>query len=97
VNALAQRISGIPKNQLMMQKLMINQAYENMGLNNTQMFATLFDGITRHTPEGVWFKKRAEEVGFKQAVKERDSGNPIAEGVSRPLSPYPASHSQDET
>jgi len=30
----------------------------------------------------------AEEVGFKQAVRERDSGAPIAEGVSRPLSPY---------
>ena len=88
VETLAQRMAGVPKNQLMMQKMMINQAYENMGLNNTQMFATLFDGITRHTPEGVWFKQRAEEVGFKQAVVERDSGAPIADGVSRPLSPY---------
>ncbi len=60
------------RNQLMMQKLMINQAYENMGLQTTQMFATLFDGIARHTPEGVAFKARAETVGFKQAVKERD-------------------------
>jgi enoyl-CoA hydratase len=88
VQAIAGRMAGVPKNQLMMQKLMINQAYDNMGLRNTQMFATLFDGITRHSPEGVWFKRRAEEVGFKQAVKERDSGAPIAEGVSRPLSPY---------
>ena len=91
VNALAARMAGVPKNQLMMQKLMINQAYENMGLNNTQMFATIFDGITRHSPEGVWFKQRAEEVGFKQAVNERDSGAPIAEGVSKSLSPYPSS------
>ena len=67
----------------MMQKLMINQAYENMGLANTQTIATLFDGITRHSPEGMWFKHRAEEVGFKQAVEERDSGAPIAPGVSR--------------
>ena len=88
VNAIAERIAGVPKNQLMMQKMMINQAYENMGMSNTQMFATLFDGITRHSPEGVWFKQRAEEVGFKQAVKERDSGAPIAEGVSKPLKPY---------
>lgn len=87
VQALAERMAGIPKNQLMMQKLMINQAYENMGLQTTQMFATLFDGITRHSPEGVWFKHRAEEVGFKQAVQERDSGASIAVGVSRPLSP----------
>ena len=56
----------------MMQKLMINQAFANMGLETTQMMATLFDGITRHSPEGVAFKARAEEVGFKQAVKERD-------------------------
>jgi enoyl-CoA hydratase/carnithine racemase len=91
VEALARRMAGVPKNQLMMQKLMINQAYENMGLNSTQMFATLFDGITRHSPEGAWFKERAEKVGFKQAVKERDSGQPLAEGVSRPMSPYPGS------
>ena len=77
VDALAQRMAGVPKNQLMMQKLMINQAIESMGLTQTQMFATIFDGITRHSPEGVWFKARAEEVGFAQAVKERDSGEPI--------------------
>ena len=88
VDALAQRMAGVPKNQLMMQKMMVNQAYNNMGLENTQMFATIFDGITRHSPEGVWFKQRAEEVGFKQAVVERDGGDPIAEGSSRPLSPY---------
>lgn len=77
VDALAARMAGVPKNQLMMQKLMINQAIESMGLTQTQMFATVFDGITRHSPEGVWFKQRAEEVGFQQAVKERDSGDPI--------------------
>ena len=90
VDEMAQRIAAVPKNQLMMQKLMVNQAYENMGLENTQMFATLFDGITRHSPEGVWFKQRSEEVGFKQAVQERDSGEPIAPDSSRPLSPYSA-------
>jgi enoyl-CoA hydratase/carnithine racemase len=74
VEALAARMTGVPKNQLMMQKLMINQALDAMGLANTQMIATLFDGITRHSPEGMAFKHRAEDVGFKQAVKERDSG-----------------------
>ena len=80
VNALAKRMAGVPKNQLMMQKLMINQAYENMGLAGTQMLATLFDGITRHSPEGLWFKRYAEEHGFHEAVKWRDSGKPIPEG-----------------
>jgi enoyl-CoA hydratase len=79
VNALARRMAGVPKNQLMMQKLMINQAYENMGLANTQMIATLFDGITRHSPEGLWFKGYAEQNGFHAAVKWRDSGKPIPE------------------
>jgi enoyl-CoA hydratase len=77
VNRLVNRIKGVPKNQLMMMKLMVNQAYENMGLAGTQTIATLFDGMARHSPEGVWFKERAEEVGFKQAVAERDSGDPI--------------------
>jgi enoyl-CoA hydratase len=79
VEALAERLAGVPKNQLMMQKLMINQALLNMGLETTQMFATIFDGITRHSPEGMAFKRRAETVGFKQAVKERDSGRPLDE------------------
>jgi len=72
---LTERIIGVPKNQLMMMKLMVNQAYEKMGLTSTQTIATLFDGMARHSPEGVWFKQRAEKVGFKQAVAERDSGD----------------------
>jgi enoyl-CoA hydratase len=83
VEALVKRVEGVPRNQLMMQKLMVNQAIENMGLTHTQMFATLFDGITRHSPEGEWFKQLAEEKGFKEAVRQRDSGEPIAPDVSR--------------
>ena len=77
VERWAERMAGVPKNQLMIQKLMINQAYDNMGLATTQMIATIFDGITRHSPEGFAFKHRCEAVGFKQAVRERDSGAPI--------------------
>ncbi len=79
VDELAARLAGVPKSQLMMQKLMINQALDAMGLENTQMIANLFDGMSRHNPPGVAFKKRAKEVGFKQAAAERDSGDPIAE------------------
>ncbi len=77
VRKLTDRIRGVPKNQLAMMKLLVNQAYEQMGLAGTQTMATLFDGMARHSPEGVWFKQRAEQVGFKQAVAERDSGDPI--------------------
>ncbi|MDB5226592.1 MAG: hypothetical protein JWN78_785 [Bacteroidota bacterium] len=77
VERLAQRMAGIPKNQLMMQKLAINSAYNNMGLETTQMMATFFDGMARHTPEGVAFKSRCEEIGFQETVKERDSGKDL--------------------
>lgn len=80
VEELADRIAGVPINQLVMQKLMINQAYDNMGLAGTQILATLFDGITRHSPEGRWFQKFAERHGFHAAVAWRDSGRPIPDG-----------------
>ena len=75
VEALADRMARVPINQLAMQKMVINQAVEATGLMNTQRLATLFDGITRHSPEGLNFKARAEAVGWKQAVRERDDGS----------------------
>ena len=74
VERIAQRMATVPRNQLIMQKMMVNQALENMGLASTQTLANFFDGITRHSPEGVNFKQRAESVGWKQAVRERDEG-----------------------
>jgi len=84
VDQLAQRIATVPRNQLMMQKLMVNQAIDAMGLTQTQMFATVFDGVARHSPEGTWFKDLAEREGFKEAVRMRDSGEPIAPDTERP-------------
>ena len=81
---LVSRIASVPRNQLMMQKMVVNQAIENMGLASTQTLATLFDGITRHSPEGMYFKQQAEEKGFAAAVAERDSGLPIAPNISKP-------------
>ncbi|KZB83765.1 crotonase/enoyl-CoA hydratase family protein [Amycolatopsis regifaucium] len=80
VEELADRMAGVPTNQLVMQKLMINQAYDNMGLSGTQTLATFFDGITRHTPEGRWFREFAERDGFHEAVAYRDSGQVIPDG-----------------
>lgn len=74
VEAFVQRMATVPVNQLAMQKLVINQAIEATGLMNTQRLATVFDGITRHSPEGLAFKRRSETVGWKQAVQERDQG-----------------------
>ena len=74
VEALAARVATVPINQLAMQKMVINQAVEATGMVETQRLATIFDGITRHSPEGLAFKRRAEQVGWKQAVAERDQG-----------------------
>ena len=79
VQALAERMAGVPKNQLMMLKMVINQAVDMMGLEQSQSLATLLDGITRHTPEGLWFKRYAETYGFPAAVEWRDSGRPLPE------------------
>ena len=80
VGTLVDRMAGVPINQLVMQKLMINQAYDNMGLQSTQNMAVLFDGITRHSPEGRWFVDFAQEHGFGAAVRWRDGGGFIPDG-----------------
>ena len=66
------RIARVPVNQLVMHKLLVNQALYAQGLHATQVLGTFFDGIARHTPEGFEFQARAAEAGFKEAVRERD-------------------------
>ena len=73
VEALANRMASVPINQLAMQKLVINSAVEAQ-INQTQRLATVFDGMARHSPEGMTFRSRVEEVGWKRAVQERDEG-----------------------
>jgi enoyl-CoA hydratase len=70
--SLLERVARLPINQLVMMKLLINQTIMGQGLQASQMLGTLFDGIARHTREGYAFQGRASEVGFKQAVRERD-------------------------
>jgi enoyl-CoA hydratase len=86
VETMAARMAGVPINQLAMQKMIINQAIEASGMMNTQRLATIFDGITRHSPEGMNFKSRAETVGWKQAVRERDEGT-YDWTLDRPINP----------
>ncbi len=69
---LAHRMAQVPLNQLIMLKLLANQTAENMGFASSRTLGTLFDGIARHTQEGLDFVGRAQEVGFRQAVRERD-------------------------
>ena len=77
---LANRISGVPRSHLAMHKMVVNQVQLAMGLEQSQQMATVFDGITRHNPEGMWFRRYAQAEGFKAAVQWRDSGKSIPEG-----------------
>lgn len=70
--AFARRMAQVPTSQLVMLKMLCNQTVENMGLASSVTLGTLFDGIARHTKEGLDFVGRAQEVGFRQAVRERD-------------------------
>jgi enoyl-CoA hydratase len=80
--ALATRMARLPLNQLIMLKLLCNQTVEHMGMSTSRTLGTLFDGVARHTQEGLDFVKRAAEVGFRQAVRERD--DPFEDYGSRP-------------
>jgi len=70
--ALARRLALLPANQLQMMKLLVNQAYEQMGLSTTQLVGTLLDGAARHTPEGLAFTQAAM-VDVRAAVADRDA------------------------
>ena len=70
--ALARRMALLPRNQLVMLKTLCNHTVENMGMSSTRTLGILFDGVARHTAEGRAFVERSREVGFRQAVRERD-------------------------
>jgi enoyl-CoA hydratase len=69
---LLERVALTPVNQLVMMKLLVNQALYAQGLHATQALGVFFDGIARHTPEGYAFARRAAEHGWQAAVRERD-------------------------
>jgi enoyl-CoA hydratase len=80
--ALARRMARVPTTQLVMLKLLANQTVENMGFASSRMLGTLFDGVARHTQEGLDFVARARDAGFRRAVRERD--DPFEDYGSRP-------------
>jgi len=84
VMALAERVAAVPRNQLLMSKMVVNMAVERAGLLESQRLSTFFDGFARHSAEGKWFERIAAEKGFHEAVKARDGGEPIAPGLSVP-------------
>jgi enoyl-CoA hydratase len=70
VAALAADLARIPASQLAAMKLVVNHAYENMGLASTQVLGPILDGLMRNTPEALAFIRRAETDGVSSVVAE---------------------------
>ena len=68
----AEKLASLPLTQLASMKLVVNQAYDNMGMNSTQVLGPILDGVMRNTPEGRQFVSMAQNEGVKAAVAQRD-------------------------
>jgi enoyl-CoA hydratase len=72
--ALAHRVALLPLNQLQMMKWMLNDVARHQYQPDTsRLLGFLFDGVARHTQEGLDFVTRAQDVGWREAVRERDA------------------------
>jgi enoyl-CoA hydratase len=69
----AEQLAAIPSSQLAAMKLIVNQAYENMGLRATQTLGPILDGLMRNTPAGLAFVETASTEGVRAATKRRDA------------------------
>jgi enoyl-CoA hydratase len=87
VRAQAQQLATIPLSQLAAMKLIVNQAYENMGLASTQTLGSILDGLMRNTPDGQRFIELAERQGVSAAVAARD--RPFADYSQAPAAEQP--------
>jgi enoyl-CoA hydratase len=68
----AEQLASIPLSQLSAMKLIVNQAYDNMGLASTQTLGPILDGLMRNTPDAAEFIELAEGEGVQAAVAHRD-------------------------
>jgi enoyl-CoA hydratase len=68
----AEQLASIPLSQLAAMTLVVNQAYENMGLATTQLVGSFLDGMLRNTPDALRFIDRATADGVGAAVAAWD-------------------------
>lgn len=92
VQAEAEKLASIPLTQLISMKLIVNQTYDNMGLQSTQTLGPILDGIMRNTPEGRQFVRDAKSEGVKGAVIKRDG--PFGDYSQAPRSEHPRKRSE---
>jgi enoyl-CoA hydratase len=81
----AEQLAAIPSSQLAAMKLIVNQAYENMGLHTTQTLGPILDGLMRNTPDGLAFVETSATQGVRTATEHRDArfGDYSAAGPDR--------------
>src|SRR5215218_6621059 len=72
VTRLAADLAAIPASQLAAMKLVVNHAYENMGLASTQTLGPILDGLMRNTPDALEFIETAKAEGVSSVVARRD-------------------------
>jgi enoyl-CoA hydratase/carnithine racemase len=81
----ARQLAGLPASQLAAMKLIVNQAYESMGLHSAQTLGPILDGLMRNTPDARAFIDKAGAAGVGAAIRERDElfGDYSAAGEDR--------------
>jgi enoyl-CoA hydratase len=72
VAALAAELARIPSSQLAAMKLVVNHAYESMGLASTQTLGPILDGLMRNTPDALDFIETAKAEGVSAVAARRD-------------------------
>jgi enoyl-CoA hydratase len=77
VKEVAEKLAKIPLSQLQAQKLIVNHAYENMGLASTQTLGAILDGLMRNTSDALAFVKTAASQGVRAAIEHRDGPGAI--------------------
>jgi enoyl-CoA hydratase len=90
VAELAADLVKIPSSQLAAMKLVVNHAYEQMGIASTQTLGPILDGLMRNTPDAVDFIETAERDGVRAVIERRDG--PFADYSQAPpeLRPDPS-------
>jgi enoyl-CoA hydratase len=72
VRATAESLASVPPSQLAAMKLVVNQAFDNMGLGTTQVIGPVLDGLMRNTPDALRWIEVAEREGVSAVAAERD-------------------------
>jgi enoyl-CoA hydratase len=90
VRAAAEGLASVPLSQLAAMKLIVNQAFDNMGLAATQRLGPILDGLMRNTPDAKRFIDFAEQEGVSAVAAQRDRGFADYSQAPRDQQPDPA-------